>query len=210
VRRQSFEALMNLLAREAPGAGGGAAADLGAGTGWLSVRLAQAGYAVLAVEASLDQDFGLGAILAHCPPAVEVQLVQGDLEHLPIQYGKLGLAVLNASLHYARDLGGTLRGVAGCLRRGGRLIVLDTPIARRPRPGTGEGDRHLGREELHQGLIEAGLAPRWIRVRRGLTWTRRQVAAWLRRTPRFSFPVVVANRILYVAQTASAGCQFSW
>ena len=193
VRRQSFCALMGILAREGPTPAHGPAADLGAGTGWLSYRLAQVGYQVLAVDASLDADWGLGAAEQHYLPKVHFQPVLGDLQHPPLLAGNLGLIVFNASLHYASDLESTLLRAARALKPIGRIIILDTPIARRPHPGTGRGDRHLGRRELDQALLAAGLSPRWFSVRRGARWWSHQVRASLRRDGIFSFPIVVAD-----------------
>jgi SAM-dependent methyltransferase len=194
VRRQSFAALMSVLAREGPSPANGPAADLGAGIGWLGYRLAQLGYRVVAVEASQDQDFGLGAAERYYASQVPFLPVQGNLEFPPLQAGALGLVVFNASLHYAADLAATLGRAAELLQSGGRLIVLDTPIARQPRPGTGRGDRHLGRAELQGALLEAGLQPRWLEVRRGHQWWLHQARALLRRDARFSFPITFADK----------------
>jgi SAM-dependent methyltransferase len=194
VRRQSFCALMSLLAREGPTPADGPVADLGAGIGWLSYRLAQIGHRVVAVEASVDPDLGLAAAEANYLSQVGFQLVQGNLERPPFQPETVALIVFNASLHYATDLERTLERAAHALQPGGRLIVLDTPISVRPRPGTGRGDRHLGRLELEDALHHAGLRPRWIKIRRGVHWQLHQAKAFLRRDPRFSFPMVVADR----------------
>jgi SAM-dependent methyltransferase len=195
VRRQSFGALIDILAREGPSPADGPVADLGAGNGWLGYRLAKAGYQALAVDASLDQDWGLGMAERCYLPRVSLRLVQGNLEYPPLQAGQLALIVFNASLHYAADLENTLRRAARALRPGGRIIILDTPVARRPRPGTGRGDRHLGREELHEALLGAGLSPRWVVVRRRARWWLYQAKAWLRRAPRFSFPLIIADPV---------------
>jgi SAM-dependent methyltransferase len=185
---------MRVLAREGPSPDAGPATDLGAGTGWLAFRLAQAGYRVLAVEASLDADFGLQAAEVYRTrlPAGLLS-VQGDLEHPPLMDRRTSLAILNASLHYAGDLGKTLRRTAAALQPEGCLVVLDTPISRRPHPGTGMGDRHLGREELQQALLAAGLSPRWIRVPRNGRWWARQLKAWSMGDALFAFPIVWAR-----------------
>ncbi|MGC9333707.1 MAG: class I SAM-dependent methyltransferase [Anaerolineae bacterium] len=195
VRRQSFAALMGFLARWGPSPAHGPAADVGAGIGWLSYRLAQLGYRVLAVDASLDPDFGLGAAERLYRPHVSMGLAQGGLEHPPLREGALSLIVLNASLHYVVELQGTLSRNARALRPGGRLVILDTPISRQPRPGTGRGDRHLGQRELQAALQSAGLSARWIGVPRDWAWGLHQLNAWLRRAPRFSFPLIVAERL---------------
>jgi SAM-dependent methyltransferase len=193
VRRQSYKALVRLLAREGPSPQVGPVADLGAGTGWLAYRLAQAGYRVLAVEASLDADFGLQAAEVYRTrmPA-RLLPVHGDLEHPPLLDEQVSLAILNASLHYAHDLEGTIQKTADALRPGGCLVVLDTPVGRHPRRGTGLGDRHLGRQELQGALLRARLQPRWIRVSRWVRWWVHQVKAWAKGDERFSFPIVRA------------------
>jgi SAM-dependent methyltransferase len=168
-------------------------ADLGAGIGWLSYRLTQVGYQVLAVDVSRDVDWGLRAAEKYYLPHVRIVLAQGDLEHPPLQANRLALILLNASLHYASDLEGALCRIAHALQPGGRLVVLDTPIARRPRQGTGPGDRHLGRQELCQALLAAGLSPRWIVIRRGARWWLHQAKAVLKRDLRFSFPMILAD-----------------
>jgi SAM-dependent methyltransferase len=193
VRRQSFCALMGVLAREGPTPAHGPAADLGAGTGWLSYRLAQIGFEVLAVDASRDVDWGLGAAERHYLSRVRFQPVLGDLQYPPLQRGRLGLIVFNASLHYASDLEDTLLRAARALKPVGRIIIMDSPTTRRPFPGTGRGDRHLGRQELNQALLAAGLSPRWISVRRGVRWWRHQVKGIVRHNAIFSFPMVIAD-----------------
>jgi SAM-dependent methyltransferase len=194
VRRRSFCALMRILAREGPTPAHGPVADLGAGIGWLSYRLAQLGYQVLALDVSLDVHWGLGAAARYYLSSVHLTLAQGDLEHPPLQAEALALVVLNASLHYAADLG-VLRRIARALKPGGRLIVLDTPIAARPRLGSGQGDRHLGREELHEAFVAAGLAPRWVRIWHGTPWWLHQAKTRLKRDAPFSFPMIVADRL---------------
>lgn len=195
VRRQSFCTLMRLLARQGPSSADGPAADLGAGFGWLGYRLAELGYQVVALEASRDESFGLGAAEQYYGSEMPFVLIQGDLNHLPLQFGRWALVIFNASLHYAADLERTLGRAAQALRKDGWLVVLDTPISRRPRPGTGRGDRHLSRPELDAALATAGLRPCWIKVRRGPRWQSHQLRAWLRRDPVFSFPIIAADRI---------------
>jgi SAM-dependent methyltransferase len=195
VRRQTYETLVDWLGREGAVPETGAVADLGAGTGWLAHRLARAGYRAVAVEASADADFGLGAAVVYRSRSDGRLLpVQGNLEFPPLRRAALSLVLFNASLHYARDLDRTLARAAAALRPGGWLAVLDSPVARHPRPGTGRGDRHLGREELEGALRGAGLRPRWIAVRRGSRWWVHRVKAAARGDAGFGFPVVVGEK----------------
>jgi SAM-dependent methyltransferase len=193
VRRQTFSALMHLLARDGPTPAHGPVADLGAGTGWLSYRLAQLGYRVLAVDVNPDPNVGLGAAERHYLPRQPFWLALGNLENPPLQNGQLALIVFNASLHYTSDLVGTVQQAARALQPGGRLAILDTPISQQPRPGTGLGDQHLGRQELQQALLDAGFEPRWFTIRRGTRWWLYQARAWFKRDPRFTFPLIVAD-----------------
>ena len=194
VRRTTYRRLMRFLSQEGPSPADGPVADLGAGTGWLAYRLAEAGYRALAVDASLDDAFGLGAAGPYLAASGgRLFLAQGDLESPPLFRACWSLVVFNASLHYARGLEATLARAARALAPGGRLIVLDTPVARRPVPGTGRGDRHLGRRELEVALAGAGLSARWLRLVRGPRWWAWRLKAWLRGSAPFSFPILVAE-----------------
>lgn len=193
VRRQSYDTLLQALSSRGAASAGACAADLGAGTGWLSYRLAQFGYRVVAVEASRDDMFGLGAAVAHYASRALFLPVLGSLEHPPLSHGQFQLVVFNASLHYAQNLEATLQQAASALAVGGWLVIMDTPIARQPRPGTGRGDRHLSRRELEDALAAAGLAAQWISVRRGPGWWFHQAKAMLKGSERFSFPLLMAG-----------------
>jgi SAM-dependent methyltransferase len=195
VRRQTFRAFSEFLQREGPVPDDGPAADIGAGTGWLAHRLAQRGYQTIALDASLDVDFGLGASAAYRSSfRGSFMPIQGDLDALPLQQALFGLVIFNASLHYAQDLAGTLHRAARALSPRGCLVVLDTPVAQRPHRGCEIGERHLGRRELGRSLSAAGLLSRHVRVRRGLRWHVYQLRAAARGNDRFFFPMVIASR----------------
>jgi SAM-dependent methyltransferase/uncharacterized protein YbaR (Trm112 family) len=193
VRSQSFRALMAHLARYGPTPAQGPAADLGAGTGWLSYRLSQIGHRVIAVDASRDADWGLGFAQRCYLSHTAFQPVQGDLDQPPLREAGLGLIVFNASLHYAADLESALSRAARALRPAGRIIILDSPVARRPSTGTAPGQRHLGRQELERALGAAGLRARWSSVRRGPRWWLHQARVVLKGDRPFSFPMIVAG-----------------
>lgn len=196
VRSQSFARFARFLAQAGPPPEAGPVADLGAGIGWLSYHLARSGYRVLAVDASLDTDFGLGAARRYqdAVPKGRLVLAQGDLEHPPLRKAQWSMIVFNASLHYTRDLDATLARAAQALREGGCLVVLDTPISHHPVPGTGRGDRHLGRQELEAALLRAGLRARWLAVGRGPQWWIYRLKSWLNTGDPFSFPMLIAGR----------------
>ena len=125
-------------------------------------------------------------------PMADLGAGVGWLAHRLAQAGYQTIAI-DASLHYAPCLGGALQRAADALRPGGRLIILDTPITGSPRPGSGIGDRHIGRQELDRALREAGLQPRHVPVQQGLRWHAYRLRAALKGDPSFSFPMVVGT-----------------
>jgi SAM-dependent methyltransferase len=196
VRRQTFLALQDRLRRLGPHPESGMVADLGAGTGWLSYRLAEMGYRVIAVEANIDVDFGLGAAQAYASAGSgdRILAIRGSLETPPIQPGRVALVVLSASLHYARDLRAALQRISVMLKPGGQLFVVDTPVARHPRPSRGIGDRHLSKDEIEGPLRSNGLSTTWARVFRGPRWWTHQIKRRISGNDVFSFPMLIASR----------------
>jgi SAM-dependent methyltransferase len=107
-------------------------ADLGAGNCWLSYRLQQLGRNPVAVDLSTDARDGLGAA-RHYP--VPFPLVQAEFDLLPFAEGQFDLVIFNASLHYSTDYHRSLRAALRCLRSGGSIIVLDSPLYKLPEHG---------------------------------------------------------------------------
>lgn len=102
-------------------------ADLGAGTTWMSRRLALAGHRVVAVDLDTDPADGLGARRFS---EVDFDAVQAEFDRLPIPDDGCDLAVFNGSLHYSADPAATLAEALRVLRPGGAVAVLDTPFYR--------------------------------------------------------------------------------
>ena len=99
--------------------------DLGAGNAWLSYRLTELGHRATAVDIFADPRDGLLAA-RHYPEPFPV--VEADFDQLPFTNGSFDLVVFNASFHYSPDYARTLDGVRCCLRPGGRVVILDTPV----------------------------------------------------------------------------------
>lgn len=99
--------------------------DIGAGSGWLSHRLASFGHRVVAVDYLDDEDDGLGVCRLY---PVAVTPVQADFDALPFEPMQFDLVVLNASLHYSPDPAATLAEAKRMLAAGGRLVVMDSPM----------------------------------------------------------------------------------
>jgi len=106
--------------------------DVGAGTGWLSHRLAALGQRVVAVDALDDDADGLGAARHYVVPFVGVQ---ADFDALPFTPKQFDLVVFNGSLHYAPDAAATLARARRMLAPGGALVVMDSPMFRYDRDG---------------------------------------------------------------------------
>ena len=111
--------------------------DLGAGSGWLSHRLATLGHRAVAVDAIDDEVDGLGATRHY---ATGFATVQADFDALPFAPAQFDLVVFNGSLHYADDTAATLAGAYRVLAPGGTLVVMDSPMFR----ADGDGSAMVG------------------------------------------------------------------
>lgn len=210
-RRQSYQAFSRWLEEfENSRPGVLRVVDMGAGIGWLAVRLAEKSHQVVAIDLSCDDSFGLGAARRlRQERDAEFVLVQADIEAPPVQPGSVDLLVYNASLHYAQDIAGCLGAGAMTLRRGGAIVIMDSPISTgpvtavaQPPPGidapaseTSESrrGRHLPNEEVFQAISAAGLEYDIIPVRRGLRWQLRQFRTRLFGVAVFDLPLIVAR-----------------
>jgi SAM-dependent methyltransferase len=102
--------------------------DLGAGNGWMSYRLALAGFQPCAVDLLANDSDGLGAARHFSArlPAVFPR-VQADLARLPFADQQFDAAVFNASFHYAEQPEAALGEALRCVRAGGLVVISDTP-----------------------------------------------------------------------------------
>lgn len=110
--------------------------DLGAGNGWLSYRAALEGHSAIALDIRDDGVDGLGAagpLMRRVPGKIE--RVVASFDAIPLAASSVDIAVFNASLHYALDLASTLKEATQVVRRGGRLVILDSPFYRRELDG---------------------------------------------------------------------------
>jgi SAM-dependent methyltransferase len=123
--------------------------DVGAGSGWLSHRLAQLGHRVVAVDAIDDEVDGLGAT-RHYTTAFTV--VQADFDALPFADAQFDLVVFNGSLHYAADTGATLASAHRVLAPGGAMAVMDSPMFRADRDGSAMVD-----DKVRHFIADCGL-----------------------------------------------------
>ena len=115
---------------------GGLILDVGAGNCWMSYRLAIIGYRPVAVDLVANEFDGLGAARHYQArlPSLFPRF-QADMEHLPFQDAQFDAAIFNASFHYSEDYATTLRSVLRCVRKGGLVIISDTPWYSREESG---------------------------------------------------------------------------
>lgn len=124
--------------------------DLGAGSGWLSHRLASFGHDVVAVDRLDDEEDGLGAYRHYEAGFVPVQ---ADFDALPFEGAAFDVVVLNGSLHYSPDLRATLAEARRVLAPGGSLVVMDSPMFRRVRDG-----QAMVADQLRSFTVDYGVA----------------------------------------------------
>lgn len=185
--------------------------DLGTGNGWLSARLAALGHRPVAVDIFTDALDGLAAarLLGGFP------LVEAEFDRLPFTSAQFDLAVFNSSLHYSANYHATLAEALRCLRPGGCIVVLDSPVYRRRAHGElMREERHrqfaaqygfrsdsipsleyLYRAQLDELARDLGLAWRIVQPWYGWAWQLRPLKARLaRRRPPSRFCILVGSR----------------
>ncbi len=125
-KARSLEALLRILGPS----NGRIVIDAGAGTGWLSHRLAGEGFRCFAIDGTPDADVGLGAARAFDDPSPQFERALGSLSRWPFRSASADIAVCNASLHYLADPMAALVEARRVLRPGGRLFVMNSPVHR--------------------------------------------------------------------------------
>lgn len=106
------------------------ALDVGAGNCWISARLREAGHRVAAVDINLDPDDGLMAAPRLLGGGSQLERAEAELDALPLEPQSFDVVVCGASLHYAANLPRALVELRRVTRRGGALLVLDSPVYR--------------------------------------------------------------------------------
>ena len=101
--------------------------DLGAGTGWMSYRLTLRGHRPIAVDILIDDRDGLGGARHFDRP---LACLDAEFDRLPLPDGRFDAVLYNASLHYSSDYFKTLTEARRCVRPGGRIVIMDSPVYR--------------------------------------------------------------------------------
>ena len=128
IRARSYDYLMKHVLKQIPQDNGRRVLDVGAGNCWMSFRLALAGYQPFAVDLLTNDRDGLGAAEHYQKRLPELfPRFQAEVAHLPFQDEQFDAVIFNASFHYSEDYAVTLREAFRCVRKGGMVILSDTP-----------------------------------------------------------------------------------
>jgi SAM-dependent methyltransferase len=162
-----------------------AIADLGAGNGWLSHRLARLGHRAVAVDVREDAVDGLGAAEHFLAQGSDFERVRASFDELPFAANAFDIAVFNASLHYAVDLKSVLAEAARVVRPWGVIAVLDSPFYDSDKDGAAMvAEKQAGAAVqfgeragvlLSVQFVEYLTAERLAIASDGLSWRRRRV-----------------------------------
>ncbi len=135
---------------------GGVAADIGAGTGFMTEGLLQRGLAVLAVDQSAEM---LEVLRSKFGTLQELDCRQGESEQLPVEEGEVDYVFANMYLHHVESPSATIREMVRILKPGGRLVITDLDTHAHAFLLTEHHDRWPGfsREQVAGWLSEAGL-----------------------------------------------------
>lgn len=136
-------------------------ADLGAGEGDLTLLLARFARSVVALDASAEMLKHLGARLRKEERGTTVNLLQGELEELPILSDSVDAVFLSQALHHVGQPAVAIREAARILRPQGWLIVLDLHQHDQEWMREHWADLWLGFNpgQIREWIAEAGLRP---------------------------------------------------
>jgi SAM-dependent methyltransferase len=153
---RTWEGLSRALLRLAPR---GRFVDVGVGDGLLTLMLAEIAESITAVDISPEMLRQL-AQRAERKGLTNLEMVEGELEDLPLPDCSFEVAVLSQALHHADDPARALTEACRVLAPGGRLLVIDLLAHTEEWVREKLQHRHLGfgEVELESLLLQAGLS----------------------------------------------------
>lgn len=136
------------------------AVDLGAGAGFLTEALLEAGVTVFAVDASPRMLSRLAAKFPEACARARLTVLPGSAERLPLPDASVDRVLANMLLHHAEDPARAIREMARILRPGGKLVITDLDRHTHQFLLTGHHHRWPGfdRADVASWLAAAGLA----------------------------------------------------
>jgi len=135
---------------------GRVAADLGAGTGYLTEELLRQGLKVIAVDHSPEMIKQMEIKFADFN---DLDLRLGDSDRLPIEPGAVDYVFANMYLHHVESPATAIREMVRILKPGGIIVITDLDEHQFEFLRTEQHDRWLGfkRDEVSAWFKEAGL-----------------------------------------------------
>ncbi len=156
--RKSFfpDSVRETAYREAKIEAGKIAADIGAGTGFITSGLLAAGVRVIAVDQSTEM---LAQLQKKLGTDSGLDCRAGSAEELPIDSGSVDYVFANMFLHHVEDPPAAIREMARILKPGGRVVVTDLDSHTFEFLRTEQHDRWMGfrREDVQRWFADAGL-----------------------------------------------------
>lgn len=132
------------------------AADIGAGTGFVTEGLLQKGLKVIAVDRSTEM---LDEMKRKFINFEKVDYRQGEAENLPIRDNSVDYAMANMYLHHVEDPFIAIKEMVRILKTGGKLVITDLDEHNHEFLKTEHHDRWMGfkRDNIKKWLENAGL-----------------------------------------------------
>jgi SAM-dependent methyltransferase len=152
IRAASFRRAMDMALRTlAPGTW--RVLEVGAGCCWASMRLLERGHRAAAIDVNLDPDDGLVAAGRISPLAEHLPRAEAEMEALPFEPATFDLVLATGALHYTSRLARTLVELRRVTRRGGALLVWDSPTYRRREDGEAMVAQRMRRHRDRYGVV---------------------------------------------------------
>lgn len=135
---------------------GKVAADIGAGTGFVSEALLNKGLNVIAVDYSREM---LDQMEQKFKNFKSIEYRQGESENLPIENDSVNYAMANMYLHHVETPLTAIKEMTRILKPGGKLVITDLDEHNFEFLRAEQFDRWMGfkREDVKQWFIAAGL-----------------------------------------------------
>lgn len=132
------------------------AADIGAGTGFVTAGLIQKGLKVMAVDQS---DAMLKEMRKRFSDIKDIEYLVGESEKLPIPDESVDYAFANMYLHHVESPLRSIKEMRRILKRGGKLVITDMDKHKFEFLKREHHDRWMGfeREDVRRWFEEAGL-----------------------------------------------------
>ena len=161
-RRARDFARARSLARERLGPGPWRVLDVGAGCGWASARLLAEGHRVAAVDVNLDAQDGLVAANALIQSPSSLPRAEADMEALPLEPAAMDLVLAAGVLHHAARPARTLVEIRRVTRRGGLVLVMDSPVYRRAVDGETMVAERAEEQTRRYGFVAPAFGPGYL------------------------------------------------